>query len=88
MRNKYFPRSRPDNFDQLLSKAFRAAFTAASTSAAVPSAIRLKTSSVAGLIELKCDEPLTHLPLMKWPYSGSILTTERDSGAAAYSKFI
>ena len=46
----------------------------------------LKTSSVAGLIVGKCLLPATNFPPMKWPYLGLIETTDRDSGADAYSK--
>ena len=88
MRYRYFPRSLPDIFDQVVVYALRAAFTAASTSALPARATWLRTSSVAGLIVGKCLLPATNFPPMKWPYFGFIETTARDSGAGAYSKLI
>jgi hypothetical protein len=80
-------RSRPGIGPQTLSYARRAAVTARSTSPAVASLTSASTSSVAGLMVLKLADPSasTNAPSMNSPYEERRSTTERDSGAGAYS---
>ncbi len=87
IRYRYFARSRPGIGPQTLSYALRAARTARSTSSAPASATSASTSSEAGLIDLKLPPSVgsTNLPSMNSPYEGLRSTTERDSGAGAYS---
>src|SRR5215510_8917443 len=85
MRYTYFPRSFAGSFDQTPSCAFRAAFTALSTSSDVASATSASFFSLAGLIVSKYS-PLvggTNFPLMKRSYFGWICTFA-VSGAGAY----
>ena len=66
----------------------RAACTARSTSSADASATSASTSSVAGETVLN-EAPSagsTNSPPMNRPYDDRMSTTERDSGAGAYSK--
>ena len=68
MRKRYLPRSAPLIRDQTRVYAVRAALTAASTSASVASETSARTSSVAGLIDLKLVPlPSTNSPLMNRP---------------------
>ncbi len=67
IRNRYLPRSAPDIRDHG-PKAFRAAATAASTSASDASLTSANTSSVAGLTVLKpLPRPSTKSPPMNSP---------------------
>ncbi|MNL56851.1 hypothetical protein D3C87_1803720 [compost metagenome] len=57
-------------------KAARAALTAASTSAAVPSVISASEAPVAGLSAVKVLPGLVHLPSMKWPNLRPLLSSQ------------
>ena len=87
IRNRYLARSRPGIGPQTFSYAVRAARTARSTSSAPASAISASTSSEAGFTDLKLppEAGSTNAPSTKSPYEGLMSTTERDSGAGAYS---
>ena len=69
MRKRYLPRSAPDIRPHAPLKARRAAATARSTSASEASVTSARTSSVAGLIDLKAEPPSVSVnsPLMKSP---------------------
>lgn len=88
IRYRYLARSRPDIGPQTFLYALRAARTARSTSPGPASATSASTSSVAGLTDLKAPPSVgsTNFPSMKRPYDGRRSTTDRDSGAGAYSK--
>src|SRR5215212_7280962 len=81
----YFPRSFAGIFDHTLLYAFRAAFTALSTSSDVASPTSAILFSVAGLIVSKYF-PFTggtNFPLMNKSYRG-LISTFAVSGAGAY----
>src|SRR3954470_14972103 len=86
MRNRYLARSEPGSADHF-TKALRAAPTARSTSSAPARATSDRTSSVLGLTVLKTlpSAASVNSPSTKSPYDGAMSTTERDSGAGAYS---
>ena len=68
MRNRYLARSAGRIGPQLRVKARRAAATARSTSAALPAATSVSTSSVAGLTVLNGSPvPSTNSPSMNRP---------------------
>ena len=68
MRKRYFPRSAGRIGPQTRVNARRAAATARSTSASLPLATSVRTSSVAGLIDLNGSPvPSTNSPSMNRP---------------------
>src|SRR6266498_408658 len=88
IRYRYLARSLPGMARQSLSKASRAADTAASTSSGPASATSASFSSFDGLIVSKYrpDRASMNLPPMNNPYRSLIETISRDSGAGAYSQ--
>ncbi len=86
IRKRYLARSEPGSADHF-SNALRAALTARSTSSAPARATSESTSSVEGLMVLKTlpSAASVNSPSMNSPYDGAMSTTERDSGAGAYS---
>ena len=85
IRNRYFALSLPLIGPQTFSNAFRAAFTALSTSAGPASLTSASTSSDAGLTVLKLRPSIvsTNSPPMNSPYDGWRSRIARDSGAGA-----
>src|SRR5699024_4680281 len=88
IRNKYLPRSRPLIGPHTFSWARRAAATARSMSTDPATATRASSVSSAGLTVVSCvpSSAGVKAPSMNRSYVSRRVTTERDSGAGAYSK--